>query len=286
MRLDDLLAHFPTSKKNGAGYVACCPAHDDRRASLSISTKDEKMLVYCHAGCKTEDVLSAIGLKMADLFTEPSGNGHRAKPLQVTETPLQWFADYCHVPPDFLATLPIEHRDGAMAFCFGPGLPSKLRQAASKSFVWQPSGAAIPPLWPMPGEVLPETIWFSEGESDATVARHCGLEAFALTRGANTPLTVEQAASLKGREAERANVIFDCDQPGRAGAAKLSEVLTVVGLEVAVVDLARAGLVDPLQGQKDLRDGWRAIRDPQTFRETLEQAATMALYDPEPGTKT
>jgi len=48
-----------------------CPAHEDRNPSLSVSYKDKKVLVYCHAGCKTEEVLAALGLTTRDLFDEP-----------------------------------------------------------------------------------------------------------------------------------------------------------------------------------------------------------------------
>ncbi len=48
-----------------------CPAHADRRASLSVRrTADGKTLVHCHAGCSTEAVLAALGLQWVDLFPE------------------------------------------------------------------------------------------------------------------------------------------------------------------------------------------------------------------------
>ena len=50
-------------KRNGSGWTAKCPAHDDRRASLSIGTGDDgRVLLCCHAGCSTNSVLAAIGL--------------------------------------------------------------------------------------------------------------------------------------------------------------------------------------------------------------------------------
>ena len=48
-------------RKSGRGWIACCPAHDDRRPSLSIRDGDDgKLLVYCHAGCGQEDVIAAL----------------------------------------------------------------------------------------------------------------------------------------------------------------------------------------------------------------------------------
>ena len=51
-------------------YKAKCPAHDDRTPSLNIKICDDgTTLVYCHAGCESEDVLHAVGLTFAALFT-------------------------------------------------------------------------------------------------------------------------------------------------------------------------------------------------------------------------
>lgn len=48
-----------------------CPAHDDRKASGSITEgKDGRALLYCHAGCRTEDIVEALGLEMKDLFDD------------------------------------------------------------------------------------------------------------------------------------------------------------------------------------------------------------------------
>jgi putative DNA primase/helicase len=55
------IAHALGGRKAGGGWVARCPAHDDRKPSLSISDSDDgKVLVRCHAGCQQEQVLAAI----------------------------------------------------------------------------------------------------------------------------------------------------------------------------------------------------------------------------------
>tara|TARA_R100000353_G_scaffold49930_2_gene39576 strand:+ start:72 stop:563 length:492 start_codon:yes stop_codon:yes gene_type:complete len=41
-------------------YVACCPAHDDRNPSLSITDADDKILVHCFSGCSQDEVLNAL----------------------------------------------------------------------------------------------------------------------------------------------------------------------------------------------------------------------------------
>jgi putative DNA primase/helicase len=53
----------------GAGWMARCPAHDDRKPSLSLRNSDSGMvLVRCHAGCEQEQVIPA--LRSRGLWTE------------------------------------------------------------------------------------------------------------------------------------------------------------------------------------------------------------------------
>src|SRR5262245_50884002 len=56
-------------KRNGAGWSARCPAHEDRRPSLSVSEGDDgRALVKCHAGCKPNAICAAVGLRVLDLM--------------------------------------------------------------------------------------------------------------------------------------------------------------------------------------------------------------------------
>jgi len=72
--LEKILGRLKGWKKSGEGYTALCPAHDDRNPSLSIREADDgKLLVRCHAGCCTEDVLGAVGYTMKDIMPESEG---------------------------------------------------------------------------------------------------------------------------------------------------------------------------------------------------------------------
>jgi hypothetical protein len=60
-------------RKAGGGWMARCPAHDDREPSLSIRHGDNgKVLVRCHAGCDQGRVITA--LRSRGLWEQ---NGHR-----------------------------------------------------------------------------------------------------------------------------------------------------------------------------------------------------------------
>lgn len=64
---------------HGNGYKALCPAHTDQQASLSIGTgEDGRVLLHCFAGCTTEQIVSALGLTLRDLFPQ-NGQGRAGK---------------------------------------------------------------------------------------------------------------------------------------------------------------------------------------------------------------
>jgi hypothetical protein len=55
------LSNLPRFKKVGKfRYNACCPAHDDKSPSLSITDADDKILVHCFSGCTQDEVLDAL----------------------------------------------------------------------------------------------------------------------------------------------------------------------------------------------------------------------------------
>jgi putative DNA primase/helicase len=52
---------LPGSRAVQGGFVARCPAHEDKSPSLSISDGEGgKILVHCHAGCSQQDVVNAL----------------------------------------------------------------------------------------------------------------------------------------------------------------------------------------------------------------------------------
>lgn len=72
MTVDVLLARLEGARQTGRDrWLAKCPAHEDRRASLSIRELDDgRVLVHDFAGCAVEDVLHAAGLSFAALFPQ------------------------------------------------------------------------------------------------------------------------------------------------------------------------------------------------------------------------
>lgn len=208
-------------KRSTGGWSCRCPAHDDRRPSLSIGTGDNgRALLKCHAGCPTPDVLAVLGLTMRDLM--PS-NGHtHASPergtSRVTETPLRnaterGFGDTrrkgeprVHFPTaqDAIAELERCHgpRSQAWTYTDSTGDPvgvvlrwdceggKRIRPVARNGTGWVVGGMASPrPLYALAAltETPPETcVFVTEGEKAADAIQSCGLIATTSAHGSRS----------------------------------------------------------------------------------------------------
>ena len=54
------IADALNGRPSGSGYVCECPAHVDLRPSLSVTSRDGRVLVHCHAGCTQSAVIGAL----------------------------------------------------------------------------------------------------------------------------------------------------------------------------------------------------------------------------------
>lgn len=70
MTADVLLSKLDGVRRTGSEtWIARCPAHADKRPSLSIrETTDGRVLLHCWTGCSAGDVVAAVGLQLGDLF--------------------------------------------------------------------------------------------------------------------------------------------------------------------------------------------------------------------------
>ena len=57
-------------RKSGTGWIAKCPAHEDRSPSLSVKEGQRGVMLHCHAGCSFAAIVEALGLKQSDTFYE------------------------------------------------------------------------------------------------------------------------------------------------------------------------------------------------------------------------
>lgn len=69
---EQILSRFVIEKRQGDKAQAKCQGHDDRKGSLSIELKGDKVVMFCHAGCLLDAVLASVDLKITDLFLNSS----------------------------------------------------------------------------------------------------------------------------------------------------------------------------------------------------------------------
>src|SRR5829696_8399775 len=71
---EGVLDKLDVASRNGEKVMSFCPAHNDRNSpSLSLKAENGRLLLHCFAGCRTEDIVSELGLQMKDLFSEVGG---------------------------------------------------------------------------------------------------------------------------------------------------------------------------------------------------------------------
>lgn len=94
-RLHEFVArHLPTARRSGGGFSFCCPSEGhgrgrgDRNHSGSIGeTEDGRILIHCHGGCRTEDILAALGATWSELFPEGGLDGDRRRRVRKVPRP-------------------------------------------------------------------------------------------------------------------------------------------------------------------------------------------------------
>jgi hypothetical protein len=79
MSVDTLLSRLNKVRNHGKGqFMAQCPCHADKTASLSIKDMgDGRILINCFASCDTYSILQSVGLDWQDVLPESSAGEHK-----------------------------------------------------------------------------------------------------------------------------------------------------------------------------------------------------------------
>jgi hypothetical protein len=217
-----LLADLGHVKQTAKGWQARCPAHDDHVPSLSIalSQNGETILVKCHAGCSTEAVLAAVGMKLRDLFRGPWLHPPRLRPSAPVEGV---------ITRRVVATYDYTDRDGKLVFQVVRYEPKTFRQRrpdGKGGWIWNLDGVTIWPLYRLPAVLNAkpsETIFVVEGEKDADRLAREGLTATTNSGGAGK-WREENTMLLTGR---KVLVICDNDAAGQKHGKEIARLLAL-----------------------------------------------------------
>lgn len=254
---EELAARFASAKPTRDGWSIKCPVHDDRVASVSLSVgADGRLLLYCHAGCRTPDLLAAVGLTVADLFDEsplaalpplhnanqPWGlkgqdDGPRSRPV-LSEASKPETYDYRDLEGTLLHQV-----------VRGVGKTFRQRQPDGDGWRWKADGRRVPYRWPE--LVGAKTVWIVEGEKDADACWSHGVPATCNRGGAGKWGDAETAALVEVGVGA-VFVVPDHDVPGRRHAQAVVEQCRSSSLSATLVSLP------DLPAHGDISDWWAA----------------------------
>lgn len=287
-----LLAKLPDAKKTRKGWSARCPAHEDRRASLSIAEGDDgRALVKCHAGCTAEAIVAALGLRVADLMpgTETVNsvnvNGNRSNAgktaILLTGNPKPAGKTFA-TAADAVAAL--ERRQGPRSAMWTyhdahgepvgvvvrwnlPGGKKDIRPVARVGDEWIVGGMPEPrPLYGLPDLAGAAIVFVCEGEKAADAARSLGLVATTSPHGAASA----SKADWRPLAGKQVVILPDNDPPGRKYADAVAGLVANLTPAPVVKVVELPGLPD----HGDLVEWIEAHGDaaePNAMREELEE---------------
>ncbi len=216
--IDGLLACLEEVRRSGEGWTARCPAHDDREPSLSVALgADGRILVNCHAGCRTEHICAALGIAVSDLFAD-------------TKSPAR----------EPIATYDYMDQDGTLLYQVVRFPPKDFRQRrpdGAGGWTWNLDGVRRV-LYRLPqlraAVAARKRIFVCEGEKDVAAVEAHGFAATTNPGGAGK-WRAEYNTMLQGADVV---IVADRDAPGRAHAQAVATALRGVAVKVVVVEPA------------------------------------------------
>lgn len=248
------------AKRDGDGWRATCPAHDDGTPSLTIKDGRLGVLVHCHAGCSQAAVLAALPVEARELFAEPAPSTRRE-----------------------VATYDYHDEHGTLLYQSVRLEPGE--NGAAKTFRMRRPDSTAPGGWDyhlngtrrvlyrlpelLAGVQAGKRVWIVEGEKDADALRERGQIATTNPNGAGK-WRPDYTAALHGADVV---IVADRDAPGYAHARDVERHLKGIAAKVVVMESAT---------DKDISDHLAAghkLRD-------LVPMATPRLPDPTPPSAT
>ncbi len=194
----DSIARALKARRSGTGWMAKCPAHDDKNPSLSIREVDGKVLLHCHAGCAQRDVIDT--LKSSGVWqTERTESARIVAEYDYTdEQGNLLYQAVRYEPKDF----------------------KQRRPDSCGGWTWKKGARQV--LYHLPEVLEAPIVFVPEGERDVETLREYGFVATTNVGGANAPWLPEYTEALRGREVI---LIPDRDKPGYARVKRIARAL-------------------------------------------------------------
>lgn len=278
--IDDFLPRLKEVKENKTGWIARCPAHEDKKQSLSVrQAQDGKLLLKCFAGCDNKAIVEAVGLAMRDLFPQKPRAPKKEKPKTLT---LAELAADKKLPEEFLKEQGVYdftdyHDNNIVKIAYrliGGALAARqrIRRAlkAKDGSLWSGGGGRPVPygLWRLKDLGRDEPLYLVEGESDCWTLWYHGFAALGIP-GAN------MTGSLEAEHVAKAAKLYAIQEPDQGGEALIK------GLAIRLREIKFPGeaFAVQLEGAKDANELHQ--KNAEGFKEALSAAVAGAkpLYE-------
>lgn len=261
-RLYEITGYAP--RGSASQKSARCPAHDDRTPSLSVGLTPAGVVVLkCHGGCATEDVMAALDLPMSALWPDDQRGDER--PRHALDRSDRW------MPCGHDRVAEYIYRDEAGSVLYGVARCARKGRGCQGFRQWRPDPTRrTGRRWSLHGDDgqlavrlvpyrLPELIaairdewvvWICEGEKDVHALVDRGIPATCNPGGAGK-WRPEYAEHFHGADV---TIVADRDRAGREHAQQVVTSLLPVARSIEVVQarygkdaadhLAQGGIAD------------------------------------------
>lgn len=246
--VQNVLTRLNNVKQRGDNkWQALCPAHEDKKASLSISRgKDGRVLLKCHAGCNVDDICKELGIQKGDLFVSKTTSGQQQNIVAtynyMDENGTLLFQAVRYQPKNFK-----QRRLNGKG-----GWINNLKGVRRVLYRLPQLLAADPHDW----------VFLVEGEKDADRLAQLGLVATTSPMGAGK-WRDEYAEFLRDRKVV---ILPDNDDPGRKHAEDVAQSLSSRAAEVRILELPS------LPDKGDVSDWLNAGGTKEKLLELVERA--------------
>lgn len=271
--IQEFLSLLDKVKKTGnSQWMACCPAHGDDTPSLAISEDNRKILVHCHAGCTPENIASAVGLRVNDLFLD---DVYKPTPAKLSRNTPHTVLDHRHH----------DYKDeNGIVIC-----RKTIEQWAEdneKHVSWYRFESGNPvlglngkkaPLYNLDklaanySAADPQPIYIAEGEKDADTLSQMGLVATTSPNGAGSTKWLDTYNTYLNRG--QVYILTDNDQPGEQHGVFIANHL--VGIASSVKIIPATAIHPTVKPKGDISDIAKEI-GLENARTALEKAVSCA----------
>jgi len=196
-------------RESGGGWMARCPAHDDKDPSLSLRDANGKVLAHCHAGCDQQTVIQA--LKALGLWPEREQQRVIAATYDYTDGAGQMLYQVVRTEPKGFYQRRPDGPDG-----------------------WINKKSNRQVLYHLPEVLQSPIVFVVEGEKDVEKLREHGFAATTNAGGARAPWLPDYTEALRGREVI---LIPDNDAPGWRRVSIIAKALLGSAARIRVFDL-------------------------------------------------